>query len=407
LSQFMQAASQAMTIARRDVTWKIGSPFFLIALFAPLMMIIFAGLVGMGSERAVKGTISSVSIVAVAEGDYARRIGKADVQLRKMMPADNPLPPLRVTSPSKVGTSPGESMIKRSKGEVVAVLEGTEAAPSVIIVSSGNRMAHYLVRVHELATETKMRTDRMEAIGVRKVRTAGIGTVGRTAFGQIAITMLFLMTYFLCSQVSGSMIEERSNKTIDTLAAAAPMESIFFGKLAGEFAIAMIFVGFYGSLLALLPAFLPEGAGRTLSLVARETGWGFAVLFVAYFTTAYMIQSAAIIGVSSLASTPYGARVIMIPLSALQFAMMTACIYAFQHPGSGFHLATALFPMTSPMLMLGESFREMPTWRHVAAIAWQVMWLVILLRFSARAFRRTALDSGPPGGSGKSKRKTA
>lgn len=407
MSQFMQAANQAMTIARRDVTWKIGSPFFLIALFAPLVMIVFAGLVGMGSEKAVQGTISSVSIVAVAEGDYARRIKVADAQLRKMMPAENPPPPLRISWPSHAGTSPGEKLIKKSKGEVVAVLEGTEAKPSVVVVSSGNRMAHYLVRVHELATETKARTERIDAIGVRRIRTGGIGSVGRTAFGQIAITTLFLMTYFLCSQVSGSMIEERSNKTIDSLAAAAPLESIFFGKLAGEFAIAMIFVGFYGSLLALLPAFLPEGASRTLNLIGRETGWGFAALFVAYFTTAYMIQSAAIIGVSSLASTPYGARVIMIPLSALQFAMMSACIYAFQHPGSGFHLATSLFPMTSPMLMLGEAFRDMPAWRHVAAIAWQVMWVVILLKFSARAFRRTALDSGPPGGSRKRRRKAA
>ncbi|MEI9851044.1 MAG: hypothetical protein WDN24_09590 [Sphingomonas sp.] len=40
---------------------------------------------------------------------------------------------------------------------------------------------------------------------------------------------------------------------IEVLAAAVPLESVFFGKLLGAFGTAVLFVAFWGTLLANLP----------------------------------------------------------------------------------------------------------------------------------------------------------
>ena len=60
-------------------------------------------------------------------------------------------------------------------------------------------------------------------------------------------------------------------------------------------------------------------------------------------------------------------------------------------------IAAAIFPLSSPYMMLARAAKEGVLWWHLVAIAWQVLWVAIFVRVGAGLFRRTVLKSGSAG----------
>jgi ABC-2 type transport system permease protein len=58
-------------------------------------------------------------------------------------------------------------------------------------------------------------------------------------------------------------------------------------------------------------------------------------------------------------------------------------------------LAAAVFPLSSPMAMLARAAEQPQWWPHLLAIAWQGLWVALILRLGAQLFRKTVLKSGP------------
>jgi len=58
-------------------------------------------------------------------------------------------------------------------------------------------------------------------------------------------------------------------------------------------------------------------------------------------------------------------------------------------------LIAAVFPLSSPMVMLARAAQEPELWPHVLALCWQAVWVVAILRLGAHLFRKTVLKSGP------------
>ena len=78
---------------------------------------------------------------------------------------------------------------------------------------------------------------------------------GQAAF--FTVFGIFFLTLLLAGQAVGTMAEERSNKVIEVLAAAVPLESVFLGKLLGMFGVAVLFVAFWGTVVGNLGLLLP------------------------------------------------------------------------------------------------------------------------------------------------------
>jgi ABC-2 type transport system permease protein len=64
-------------------------------------------------------------------------------------------------------------------------------------------------------------------------------------------------------------------------------------------------------------------------------------------------------------------------------------------PGSTEAILASIFPLSSPMAMLARAAEQTEIWPHVAAIAWQALWVALILRVGAQLFRKTVLKSGP------------
>ena len=262
---------------------------------------------------------------------------------------------------------------------------------------SGDRAANYLAL---LAAETVAAERLGGAIPRITATKTQIKRESPSASGQhqsafFAVFGIFFLTLFLSGQVVGTMAEERNNKVIEVLAAAVPLESVFLGKLIGMFGVAVLFVGFWGTVIAQIGALLPPAAGPALAELVPAVGLPtFALLFGVYFTMAYLLLGSVFLGIGAQASTMREIQMLSLPITILQVAMFALATAAASHPGTWIATIAELIPLSSPFAMAGHAANSPALWPHVAAIAWQLLWVAIFITIGARLFRRGVLQSG-------------
>lgn len=407
MSDFRHAARQALTIARRDFTATVMTPTFLLFLLSPLFMIGFGVIGSLSATTAASGGEERQRIVVIATPEHAATLVAVDRQMRGIFSRASVRPELSVEPATGKPADQARALFERKDVEVAAALYGPLERPHILRTPSGYAEANYLAQLAE-------QTLRAEKAGgpatLSRPDTQVIGRVQATSSGKsqaayFAALGIFFLTLMLSGQVVGAMAEERSNKVIEVLAAAVPLESVFFGKLIGAFGSALLFVGFWFTLLVNLPRLMPAGTGAFFDELGTAVGPVFPLLFVAYFTMAYMLQSAVFLGLGSLASSQREIQMLSLPITVFQFAMLGWSSFAAGHPGSWIALTAEIFPFSSPLAMAARAANSPELWPHFLALAWQGLWVAITVTVAARLFRRGVLKSGGP--KRRSKRKLA
>src|SRR5439155_20602614 len=127
-------------------------------------------------------------------------------------------------------------------------------------------------------------------------------------------------------------------------------------------------------------------------------GWpGFLALGIVYFPMSYLLLGAVFLTIAAQAATVREVQTLSMPVTFAQVVLLGFAVTALASPNSPEAVAAAVFPLSSPLVMLGRAALEPDWWPHVAAIAWQVLWVSLILRLGAKMFRRTVLKSGPRG----------
>ncbi len=388
---------QALTIARRDFVATVFTPIFLLFLFAPVIMGSFGAVGGLGAASVTDGRGDKTRIVAIVPGPEARTIAEADTRLRSVFRRSEEAPPALATlTPSGDAAAQARAAFATKDYEASAVLYGPLDAPQVLYGPRGKRAADYLAL---LAAET-LAANRLDgavppvnAVTTPMERPAG-SDGNRRQSASFAVFGVFLLNLFLASQVVGTMAEERNNKVIEVLAAAVPLESVFLGKLLGMFGVAILFVCFWGTIIAKLGSLLPPEVASALAIQAAVGMPAFVALFVTYFTMAYLLLGSAFLVVGAQASTPREIQMLALPISVLQMGMLALALAGTASPGSWIATTAEMFPLSSPFAMAGRAATSPDLWPHIAAIAWQLLWVSIFITLGARLFRRGVLQSG-------------
>ncbi len=388
---------QTLTIARRDFTATVFTPLFLVFLLSPLIMISF-GLVGaLGGSTLATGRAEKVRIVAIASAADAADLVDADKRLRSVFrPGDAP-PALVIEPPMGSGEAQANAAFKAADYDASAVQYGPLDHPQILFSARGARAADYLAELAE--TTLRARASGGSAALSKATKRSIVRTTasqsGRNQSAFFAVTGVFFLTLFLSGQAVGTMAEERSNKVIEILAAAVPLESVFLGKLIGMFGVAVLFVTFWGTLISQAGSFLPGDGARIIAEIGPAIGFpAFVVLFCAYFTMAYMLLGAVFLGVGAQASTMREIQMLSLPITIVQMAMFGLASAAAAQPDSNLALIAELFPLSSPFAMAAHAANKPEIWPHLAALAWQLLWVSITIWIGAGAFRRGVLKSG-------------
>ncbi|PCD03740.1 hypothetical protein COC42_05155 [Sphingomonas spermidinifaciens] len=399
MSNARRLLRQTLTIARRDFTATVFTPTFLLFLFAPfLFMGLSAAIGGMGAASIAERGERSLRIVALVAPVDREGVLAADRNLRAIFRGRDAPPALELRSGMGDGASAARRELDRRDAQVTAVLYGTLDRPTIVHAPIGTRSAAYLaaladqtLRLRETGAAPRSTARLVE---VKRARAA---PVGRDEGSFFAVFALFFLTLLLAGQVVSSMAEERSNKVIEVLAAAVPLESVFLGKLIGMFGVALTFVAFWGTIAANVASVLPGNVGATLSALTPAIGGpAFAALFVAYFTMAYLLLGAVFLGVGAQAATPREIQMLSLPITIFQVAMFGLASAAAANPGGWISTAAAVFPFSSPFAMAGRAASEPTLWPHALALGWQLAWVALTVTIGARAFRRGVLQSAGP-----------
>lgn len=400
MSSLLRLVRQTLTIARRDFVATVFTPTFLLFLFAPLMMVGFGTIGGVGAASISKSGDDRARIVLLASRDQARIAVAADRQLRTMFRALEQPPQLIVETPAANPEAQGRALFDRKESDTYAVMYGPLDKPQILHSVNGTRSAAYLaaladqvLRAQRAGTSAPL-SEPTKIVVTRPGATTG--GQGRAAF--FAVTALFMISLLLAGQVVGTMAEERSNKVIEVLAAAVPLESVFFGKLVGMFGVALLFLGFWGTVIVNMASLLPAKFGTAFIDVGPAVGLPmFGLLFFAYFVTSYMLLGAVFLGIGAQASTQRELQMMSLPITIFQVAMWGLASATAVDPDSWLAGAAAVFPFSSPFAMVARAANSPDLWPHFLAIGWQVLWVVTTVTIAARLFRRGVLQSGSPG----------
>lgn len=366
-------------IARRDYVATVWSKTFIVFLIAPVLPVLFGFLSAFltaGSDDGpgrrpimqVQMSADEASALAKARGHLVARLDRTSIpELRTVARADRDIPVLTgsLDHPRLVG--PKEDV--RDMGGRIGLLIDTARAE--------NALGRAVPPPVDLETEGYP----------KRVTNKDRGIVAQG--GQF---VLFFLTILLAGMMISNMVEEKSNKIIELLAAAVPVDAIFFGKLLAILGASLTGLVAWGAAAGI--AAVASGAGNHIP--APAVGWSiFLLLGLFYFMTVFLLWGAIYLAIGAQAGSAREAQTMAMPMSLAQALIFILASSQAAHPEKPIALIAAVIPWASPFAMIARAAVLPALWTHVVALAWQLFALVLTVRVGAGLFRTNILKSGP------------
>lgn len=384
----------AFVIARRDFTAIIYSKafiFFLLGPFFPVLVGIAAGSLG---GQIAKESDRPVIGLAMSQTDSAKLLAARDTLANTM--GQTYFTELKlVGDAAKDGALAPQDYLKRKEDNLSVVVTGTLANPII----TGTRRS-----VDREKADIELLAGHAMSPGAVQLPTSDNNIVAETAnndkqlrtiTGQGGQILIFFLTMLLAGMVLSNLVEEKSNKIIEILAASIPMESVFLGKLIAMLGMALLGIAVWTTvgLIAIqiwgptLPDY-PEPA----------VGWPmFIALGFTYFIMAYLMLGALFLGIGAMAATVREVQTISMPVTMAQLINFFFASYSLTKIGEPIEQFASIFPFSSPFAMIGRAAQEPTLWHHGVAIIGQMFFAILLLRLGVWLFKRNVMKSGSAG----------
>jgi ABC-2 type transport system permease protein len=390
----MRFVRSAFVIARRDFGATVLSKTFIFFLLGPLFPLLLGGVFGGIGARVATQTQHPVIAVVSSDRDFDR-LSKARAQLAEAL-TDDAVVVIVHYAPEPDLAAQQRRLLSAGAPPVRAVLSGGLSHPHLAGAMPDDPAM--LGQLRLLITEAREPEQASPAL----IRTTNLKTSSgslvkeRQATALYGQMLLFFLTLLLSGMVLSQLIEEKSNKIIEVIAAAVPIDAMFVGKLFAMLAASVVGIVVWISAGALIIQFVKHGGVQTLPPPA--VGWGgFLGLAIVYFGMNYLLLGAAFLTIGAQASTAREVQTMSMPVTFSQVIVFGFASTAIGAPNAPLGVAAAVFPLSSPMTMLARAAQEPSWWPHLLAIAWQALWVALILRMGANLFRKTVLKSGPRG----------
>ena len=383
----------AMVIARRDFTAIIYSKafiFFLLGPFFPVLVGIAAG--NLGGQIAREAAQPVVGL-AMVQSD-SQKILNAREKLAVNM-GENYFTQMKlVGDPARDQGKNPQDYLKKKEDNLSVVVTGSLAEP---VVTGTKRAVDRESPGIEMLAAYAMNPSAMklpEAKADFVAETANNDKQLRTVTAQGGQILVFFLTMLLAGMVLSNLVEEKSNKIIEILAASIPMESVFLGKLFAMLGMALLGI-FVWTAVGLIGLQFARGIPN---FPTPAVGWPmFITLCFTYFIMAYLMLGALFLGIGAMAATVREVQTISMPVTMAQLINFFFASYALTKTGQPVEQFAAIFPFSSPFAMIGRAALEPNLWHHAVAIVGQILFAILLLRLGVVLFKRNVMKSGNAG----------
>ncbi|HKP34302.1 MAG TPA: ABC transporter permease [Sphingomicrobium sp.] len=388
----MRFLRSSFVIARRDFSATVLSKAFIFFLLGPLFPLLLGGVFGGIGARVATQTERPVVAVVASPQQFAlisqARKGLADAI------GDEAVIRLAHYQPELDLAAQQKHLLASRSPAIRAVLSGwwgdLRLTGDVEKDDPTVRQLNLIVR-SAMVPQIQAPPVRIESIASAS---SGALVTDRALTAQIGQMLLFFLTILLSGMLLSQLIEEKSNKIIEVIAAAVPIDAMFVGKLFAMLAASVVGIIVWISAGALLIQMVKHGGVQTLPPPA--VGWpAFLTLAIVYFGMNYLLLGAAFLTIGAQASTVREVQTMSMPVTFAQVLIFGFAATVIGAPDSTEGLAAAVLPLSSPMAMIARAAELPELWPHLVAILWQVVWVALILRIGSRMFRKTVLKSGP------------
>ena len=398
----MSVFEAAWVIARRDFIATVYSRSFILFLVVPLVIFGAALAVSLAADENDRAA-SQPTVALVADSDTVRALTETRERLAGGS-AEEVFPRMRAVAPAEnVGVQAGRLLADEQAG-YSAVFAGTIDRP--VLIGPG-KVDQSVGRRMQLIVDEARRTAALNRSGIAPASTplhrvvtaqaAGNLQMIRRNIAQSGQALIFMVTVLLATLLLSNLAEEKSNKVIEVLAAAVPLDAVFLGKLVAMLGISLVGLALWGGMIGLAYLFTQALQDwMTLPEVGPAVGWPvFLVLLFVYYGVNYMLLGALFLGIGGQASNIREIQTLSMPVTLLQVFVFLLAMMAIGRDG-GLAMWTAyILPFSSPLAMVAFAAQYPTLWPHLVALLWQALWIVLIIRISSRLFRLTVLKSSP------------
>ena len=386
----------AFVIARRDFIATVMSKTFLLFLLGPLFpLAVGIGFGGLGDSISQSAERPGIAVVA-DRADFVT-LDAAHKLMQPLLVGDRGILLLPV-APKGDPLAQRKALLAQEDPPVLGVLDGGLDAPRFTgAVNADGLTVRQLSFIIDQARRARAGAPAPTGppLAVELTQSSSGSLVSaRSVTARIGQAVLFVLTILLAGMLLSQLIEEKSNKAIEVIAAAIPIESIFIGKLFAMLAMAWVGILVWTTAGAVAIAiYLPGGLA---ALPAPAVGWPlFIALGIVYFSMSYLLIGSLFLGIGSQASTVREVQTLSMPVTMAQMMIFALATVGVGHPDSTSAIVGAVFPLSSPFAMFGRAAELPALLPHALALVWQILWVALILRLAARLFRRSVLKSGP------------
>ena len=401
----MSLFEAAWVIARRDFVATVYSRSFVLFLIIPLVLF---GLVAAMSQMVdeAQRSASQPAVALVTDSATAQALTAARERLEAGTPGDR-FPVLRTVDPAENVPVQARRLLADEQAAYSAVFSGTLEQP---VLTGPLKVEESVGRPMQLILDEARRSGALADAGVQLTEVALERDVTGAAAGNLQMIrrdlargvmgVIFGISILLATLMLSNLAEEKSNKVIEVLAAAIPLDAVFMGKLFAMLAISFVGLALWGGVMALAYLFVQVIQDWvTLPESGPAVGWAvFAILVFLYFGTNFMLLGAFFLGLGAQASNLRDIQTLTMPVSMLQAGVFLLALMVVGREGGALVWFAYIFPFSSPLAMISMAAESPTLWPHLLALLWQLLWVAIIIRVSARMFRLTVLKSTSSGG---------
>ena len=383
----------AFVIARRDFTAIIYSKAFIFFLLGPLFPVLVGFAAGNLGGQMAKEVSQPVVGIALPKADSDKMLA-ARQSLSKTF-GDSYFAEMEILGDAGAEQKSPQEYLQRKDDNLSVVVTGSLAKPFVTGTAHAIKRERADIELLAGYAQNGGSLKLPKATPDIVLETANSDKQLRTITAQGGQILVFFLTMLLAGMVLSNLVEEKSNKIIEILAASIPMESVFLGKLFAMLAMALLGIAVWTSIGMI--GFTAIGPNLP-NYPTPAVGWPiFIGLCFTYFIMAYLMLGALFLGIGAMAATVREVQTISMPVTMAQLINFFFASYALTKTGEPIEKFAAIFPLSSPFAMIGRAALEPTLWHHAIAIIGQMLFAVLLLRLGVYLFKKNVMKSGSAG----------
>jgi ABC-2 type transport system permease protein len=210
------------------------------------------------------------------------------------------------------------------------------------------------------------------------------------ALGFLSGILIYLFIFIYGNQIMQGVIEEKSTRIVEILVSSLKPFQLMMGKIVGIGAVGLtqflIWVLLIGTLSTVVMGVLgmqmpqqqamelanpelmattpdPGERGTILQVLSGIDFVTLVIAFVCYFLGGYLLYGSLFAAVGAAVDAPSDAQQFMFPITIpLLIAYMGLFVFVLQDPTSSTSFWLSIFPLTSPIAMMGRISFGVPLW---------------------------------------------